>query len=154
MSSHPFGFPYPPYPSQLELCKKIFEIYRYGDLKNVSSGSSDSDGEAGAPIALGLLESPTGTGKSMAIVCALTAFLEENRRFKAPKSAAAGPSVPFGQRGPVVVLVANTHPGPAVAAASAAFAPAAFAASTAAAASVGQCSASARNYSARVRSDP
>ncbi|XP_063901225.1 ATP-dependent DNA helicase DDX11-like isoform X2 [Zophobas morio] len=59
-----FRFPYIPYPIQNELMKKIFEAIENGGL--------------------GLFESPTGTGKTMSIICSTLTWLRANveRQFK------------------------------------------------------------------------
>ena len=56
---YPFGFPFEPYPVQVEFMKTAYNILSSGDF--------------------GVLESPTGTGKSLSLICAALSWLRDNR---------------------------------------------------------------------------
>ena len=58
-----FGFPFPPYSIQTDFMRQLFQVLDNGQL--------------------GIFESPTGTGKSLSIICATLTWLkyhEEKRR--------------------------------------------------------------------------
>lgn len=54
-----FGFPYKPYPIQKQLMQAIYQSL---DNRKIA-----------------ILESPTGTGKSLSVICAAMSWLEEER---------------------------------------------------------------------------
>ena len=56
----PFSFPFHPYETQLKLMSDL-----YGIFKNKS---------------IGILESPTGTGKTLSSLCAVLTFLEDEQK--------------------------------------------------------------------------
>ncbi|KAJ1518691.1 DEAD H (Asp-Glu-Ala-Asp His) box helicase 11 [Coelomomyces lativittatus] len=56
--SFPFGFPFQPYSIQLELMQHLYKA-----LETES---------------IALLESPTGTGKSLSLICGVFTWLEDN----------------------------------------------------------------------------
>ena len=63
VESHPFSFPFTPYSTQLKLMKDLYEILSQGGI--------------------GILESPTGTGKTLTSLCAVLTFIEdENKKSK------------------------------------------------------------------------
>ena len=47
--AHPFGFPFPPYDVQLQLMRELYRCLDEGGI--------------------GVFESPTGTGKSLSLIC-------------------------------------------------------------------------------------
>ena len=49
---HPFGFPFEPYPIQVELMQAIYDSAEQGKIA--------------------IMESPTGTGKSLSTICAVS----------------------------------------------------------------------------------
>jgi len=57
--THPFGFPYTPYPTQLRLMESLQQCIRDGKV--------------------GVFESPTGTGKTLSLICALGEWIENVR---------------------------------------------------------------------------
>ncbi|CAD5222040.1 unnamed protein product [Bursaphelenchus xylophilus] len=57
MPSHIFGFPFSPYDGQQRLAQSIFDACQNGKTA--------------------ILESPTGSGKSMAVICSVMSYLEE-----------------------------------------------------------------------------
>uniref|UniRef100_A0AC34Q143 Helicase ATP-binding domain-containing protein n=1 Tax=Panagrolaimus sp. JU765 TaxID=591449 RepID=A0AC34Q143_9BILA len=60
---HPYSFPFPPYPTQLKLMSDLYKIFE--------------------DKCIGILESPTGTGKTLSSLCAVLSFLEdENQRIQ------------------------------------------------------------------------
>ncbi|CAD7939126.1 unnamed protein product [Amoebophrya sp. A120] len=77
-SKHPYDFPYPPYPLQVELMNTIVDACGYGRSIDVSEDPHDSTCRKQAT--LGLFESPTGTGKTMSLVCGLVSFLDQANR--------------------------------------------------------------------------
>ncbi|EQC25735.1 hypothetical protein, variant [Saprolegnia diclina VS20] len=56
--AHPFGFPFPPYSIQESLMKELYEAI---DERKI-----------------GIFESPTGTGKSLSLICGTLTWLEHN----------------------------------------------------------------------------
>jgi hypothetical protein len=66
-----FDFPFQPYPAQQLLMTALYETASYGTERA-------KDGLAGA--AVGIFESPTGTGKSLSIICSLLKWLEEREQ--------------------------------------------------------------------------
>ncbi|KDO28648.1 hypothetical protein SPRG_06502 [Saprolegnia parasitica CBS 223.65] len=56
--AHPFGFPFPPYSIQESLMKELYETI---DERKI-----------------GIFESPTGTGKSLSLICGTLTWLEHN----------------------------------------------------------------------------
>ena len=74
---YPFDFPYEPYPLQVDLMRRLVEICEWPAQKSCHRADT-TDTSSGA--ALGLLESPTGTGKSMSLVCALVHYLEKKKQ--------------------------------------------------------------------------
>lgn len=65
MSEYSFGFPVEPYPQQLELMKVI-------------NDGLDKARSSGKPTLL-LLESPTGTGKTMSLICSILHWIDKSR---------------------------------------------------------------------------
>lgn len=60
---HPYSFPFAPYPTQLKLMSDLYKIFE--------------------DKCVGILESPTGTGKTLSSLCAVLTFLEdENERIQ------------------------------------------------------------------------
>jgi len=59
-----YGFPFQPYPIQENFMKELFKVLEEGKL--------------------GIFESPTGTGKSLSLICGALTWLQsfENRRIK------------------------------------------------------------------------
>eukprot|EP00171_Calliarthron_tuberculosum_P004415 IDg4415t1 len=55
-----YGFPGTPYPQQKQLMDALYDAMERG--------------------AVGLFESPTGTGKTLSIICAISTFLRDQRR--------------------------------------------------------------------------
>ena len=66
-----FEFPFRPYPAQQLLMTALYETASHGTQRA-------EDGLAGA--AVGVFESPTGTGKSLSIICSLLKWLEEQEQ--------------------------------------------------------------------------
>lgn len=58
-SNAPFGFPYPPYNIQVDFMKKLVEVIENGNI--------------------GVFESPTGTGKTLSLICGIMTWLKEKR---------------------------------------------------------------------------
>ena len=56
---HPFGFPFEPYPVQIDFMTTAYNMLTSGDF--------------------GVLESPTGTGKTLSLICATLSWLQDNR---------------------------------------------------------------------------
>ncbi|ORZ39452.1 helicase C-terminal domain-domain-containing protein [Catenaria anguillulae PL171] len=57
-SSRDYGFPFPPYPIQVDLMDKLYDVLTRGGI--------------------GLLESPTGTGKSLSLIAGSFTWLRDN----------------------------------------------------------------------------
>eukprot|EP00971_Amphidinium_carterae_P262643 5209936-Amphidinium_carterae.1 len=58
--AHPFGFPVPPYPVQQEFMAKVHETLECGGI--------------------GVLESPTGTGKTLSALCPALSWLKHREQ--------------------------------------------------------------------------
>lgn len=59
-SSHKFHHPYDPYSIQLEFMRELYSCIEHGKI--------------------GIFESPTGTGKSLSLICAALTWLRDNER--------------------------------------------------------------------------
>ncbi|KOO28545.1 pre-mRNA-splicing factor [Chrysochromulina tobinii] len=57
---HPFGFPFPPYACQLDFMRSLYQCLDDGGI--------------------GVFESPTGTGKSLSLVCGALRWLQDQQR--------------------------------------------------------------------------
>jgi chromosome transmission fidelity protein 1 len=59
-----FGFPFPPYSIQTDFMRQLFKVLENGQL--------------------GIFESPTGTGKSLSLICGTLSWLKchEEKRIK------------------------------------------------------------------------
>lgn len=85
-SAHPFHFPFPPYDIQLDFMKKLFETLERGHI--------------------GIFESPTGTGKSLSVICGSLSWLWQHQ----PSSLASAAAVVPRQDTPVVIInVVNSN---------------------------------------------
>eukprot|EP00736_Rhodelphis_marinus_P004915 Rmarinus@m.15945 len=75
---YPYGFPVPPYDVQTNLMDSLYTIIQQGDV--------------------GILESPTGTGKSLSIICGCLTWLhDEERRIIQGELKATSDSTPGGE---------------------------------------------------------
>ena len=75
-------FPFPPYASQMEYVGRV--------IKALNNGNN------------ALLESPTGTGKTLALLCATLAWLKNERESNSHK-----PVAPFDS--PRIIYTSRTH---------------------------------------------
>ena len=67
-----FEFPFDPYPSQQALMTALYETAEEGTRRTDA-------GAEGATV--GIFESPTGTGKSLSIICSLLKWLQQQEHF-------------------------------------------------------------------------
>ena len=72
--THKFGFPFPPYPQQHDLMTALYSCLDEGGV--------------------GIFESPTGTGKSLSLLCATLAWLHDQEKKDEAQQAVEGDSEP------------------------------------------------------------
>ena len=62
---YPYDFPYPPYNIQVDFMKKLVDVIEKGQI--------------------GVFESPTGTGKTLSIICGVLTWFKEKRNWQNPR---------------------------------------------------------------------
>ena len=78
-SPHPFGFPFPPYALQLDFMKSVYKCLDEGGV--------------------GIFESPTGTGKSLSLICGTMSWITDQHKKHDEQVAAFGAAAAEGGGG-------------------------------------------------------